>query len=84
MTYKIEIEKKAQKFIDKQDKIQQKRIYKAIYMLPNGDTKKLQAKQELYRLRVGEFRFIYIIINDKILIKIIDADNRGDIYKKYK
>ncbi len=84
MTYKIEIEKKAQKFIDKQDKTQQTRIYKSIYMLPNGDTKKLQTKQELYRLRVGEFRFVYKIIDDKILIKIIDADNRGDIYKKYK
>lgn len=84
MTYKIKIKKKPQKFIDKQDKTQQKRIYKAIYSLPNGDVKKMQTKEDLYRLRVGEIRFVYKIIEDEILITIIDADNRGDIYKKYK
>ena len=78
MTYEIKIDKKAQKFINKQDKIQQKRIYKAIYKLPLGDVKKMQTKQELYRLRVGEFRFIFKIIQDKMII-IIDADNRGEI-----
>lgn len=84
MNYKIKIEKKPQKFIDKQDKVQQKRIYKAIYGLPNGDIKRMQTKEELYRLRVGEIRFVYKIIDYEIMIKVIDADNRGDIYRKYK
>ena len=44
----------------------------------------MQTKKELYRLRVGEYRFIYEIIHDEIIISVIDADNRGDIYKKYK
>ncbi len=83
MIYKIEIEKKPQKFIDKQNKEEQNRIYKAIYKLPDGDVKKMQNKQELFRLRVGKYRFIYKIIEEKILIKIINADNRGDIYKRY-
>ena len=39
MIYKINIKKKVKKFIDKQDKIQQLRLYKAIYNLPNGDIK---------------------------------------------
>ena len=43
----------------------------------------MQTKEKLYRLRVGEFRFVYKIIENQILINIIDADNRGDIYKKY-
>ena len=37
MIYKIKIRPKALKFIEKQDKIQRLRIYKAIYNLPNGD-----------------------------------------------
>ncbi len=41
MTYKIRISSKALKFIEKQDKLQRIRIYKAIYNLPNGDVKKL-------------------------------------------
>ena len=44
----------------------------------------MQTKQELYRLRVGEFRFVFNIIHNEIVINVIDADNRGDIYKKYK
>ena len=41
MTYKISIDKKAQKFILKQPESKRKLIYKAIYHLPSGDTKPL-------------------------------------------
>ena len=37
--YKIKIRPKALKFIEKQDRVQRIRIYKAIYNLPNGDIK---------------------------------------------
>ena len=84
MTYKILYNKKVKKFIEKQSKEQRVRIYQAINKLPNGDVKRMQSKKELYRLRVGEYRFIYEIIHDEIIISVIDADNRGDIYKKYK
>lgn len=52
MTYKILITPKAKKFIDKQDKIQRTRIYKALYNLHYGDTKKLVGYKDDYRLRV--------------------------------
>lgn len=54
MTYKIKIRPKALKFIEKQDKIQRMRIYKAIYNLPSGDVKKMADCKDEYRLRVGE------------------------------
>lgn len=84
MIYKISYNKKVKKFIEKQSRDRRLKIYDAINKLPNGDVKRMQSKQELYRLRVGEFRFIYEIIHDETIISIIDADNRGDIYKKYK
>ncbi len=40
MTYKIKIRPKALKFIEKQDKTQKIRLYKAIYDLSDGDVKK--------------------------------------------
>ncbi len=52
MTYKIKIRPKALKFIEKQDKIQRLRIYKAIYNLPNGDIKKLVGCKNEFRLRI--------------------------------
>lgn len=83
MIYKINIKKKAQKFINKQDKKQQLRIYKAIYALPEGDIKQLKGYETTYRLRVGEYRIIFEWIENEIVIDVLDADNRGDIYKNY-
>ena len=54
MIYKIKIKPKVLKFIEKQDRNQRLRIYKAIYNLPNGDVKKMVANKEMYRLRVRQ------------------------------
>lgn len=54
MIYKIKIRPKALKFIEKQDRQQRIRIYKAIYNLPNGDVKKLVGCRDEYRLRVRQ------------------------------
>lgn len=83
MTYKISIEKKVQKFILKQPKDRQNLIYKAIYGLPSGDTRPLEGHKGLYRLRVGDYRIIYTIDNGNFIICVVDAGNRGDIYKRY-
>lgn len=84
MTYKISIDKKAQKFILKQPQNKQKLIYKAIYNLPSGDTRHLEGHKGLKRLRVGDYRIIYTINNNELVICIIDAGNRGQIYNKYR
>ena len=83
MTYKISIDKKAQKFILKQQKSKQILIYKAIYNLPSGDTRPLEGHKGLYRLRVGDYRIIYTIDNGELIVCVVDAGNRGDIYKRY-
>ncbi len=83
MTYKISIDKKAQKFILKQTKDKQNLIYNAIYNLPSGDIKPLEGHKGLYRLRVGDYRIIYTIDNGKLIICVVDAGTRGDIYKRY-
>ncbi len=80
-TYKIDFEKSAQKFIDKQPKSQRIRLYKAIYKLPEGtDIKKLKGS-ELFRLRVGNYRVIYSVDDGIKVITIENIDNRGDVYK---
>ncbi len=85
MTYEYNIRKKAMKFIRKQDKKQQERIFKAIYVLPTlGDIKKMIGEDNLYRLRVGDFRILFEMSaksNTVTLIEVTNADNRGQIYK---
>lgn len=85
MIYEYNIRKKAMKFINKQDKKQQERIFKAIYALPTlGDIKKMIGEDSLYRLRVGDFRILFEMFaksNTVTLIDVTNADNRGQIYK---
>lgn len=85
MTYEFEISKKAAKFIKKQERKQQERLLKAIYALPqSGDIKKMQGINNLFRLRVGDFRVLFSMNQKSItvtLVSVLDADNRGDVYK---
>lgn len=81
--YKIKYNKAALKFLDKQDKKQRLRIYKAIYQLPNnGDIKRLKGYKNLYRLRVGDFRIIYDKFDNELIISVINIDNRGQAYNQ--
>lgn len=79
--YSVSLSKKAEKFIKKQDIVSQKRIIKAIIEIPEGDIKKLKGFEELYRLRVGDFRILFEKIDEELVIIIIDVGNRGQIYK---
>lgn len=82
--YQIILKKKAKKFIDKLPVNEKRRVVAAIERLPNGeDIKKLKGYDDLLRLRVGDYRIIYTIDNGKLVIYVIDIDNRGDIYKRY-
>ena len=81
--YKIAFEKAAQKFLEKQDKAQRLRLYKAIYRLPEGTGIKKMQGYDLYRLRVGNYRILYRIDDVVRIITIENIDNRGDVYKRY-
>lgn len=83
MTYKINIKRKAQRFINKQERKQQVRLYKAIYNLPAGDVQKMKSYEDIYRLRVGKYRIIFEWIENQLIIDVVDADSRGDVYKNY-
>ena len=84
--YKIVIEKPAEKFITKLAKPEKERVLKAIHMLPDeGDIKQLKGKRSkgLLRLRVGDYRIIYMVDNGKLIVCVVDAGNRGQIYNRY-
>jgi mRNA interferase RelE/StbE len=42
----------------------------------------LKGYEDLYRLRVGDYRIIYTIKQDELVIAILKIGNRGDIYKE--
>lgn len=82
--YKFLIMKPAKKFIDKLPENDKRRIVSAIEALPDsGDIKKLQGKSGYFRLRVGSYRIIYTVDQGKLIVYIVDAGNRGQIYNRY-
>lgn len=86
MKYTIIIEKLAERFIVKLSKPEKERVLKAIYKLPEGnDIKQMRGKKSkgMYRLRVGDYRIIYTVDNGRLIVCVVDAGNRGDIYKRY-
>ncbi len=83
MKYSIVIEKRARKFIEKLSISDKERVLKAIYQLPEGDTKPLKGYSQIFRLRVGTYRILYSMDNNRFIIIVIDAGNRGEIYKRY-
>ena len=79
---KTELSPQAAKYFSKLDNVSKKRIAAAFKKLepepPEGDIKKLQGKDG-YRLRVGKFRALFDITDNKIIV--YDLDVRGQIYK---
>nr|DAP79952.1 MAG TPA: Cytotoxic translational repressor [Caudoviricetes sp.] len=82
--YNIIIKKPAKKFIEKLPKNDKQRIMDAIGKLPDGDNiKKLKGHDYIYRLRVGNFRILYTVNDNELIVVVIDAGNRGQIYNRY-
>jgi len=45
-------------------------------------SKKLVGTEHTYRLRTGDYRIVYSIQNDRLIIEIIRVAHRKDVYKK--
>ena len=84
LMYRIILKKRAKKFIDGLPMNERKRVVTAIERLPDGeDIKRLKGHDDLFRLRVGTYRIIYTVDNGELVIYVIDAGNRGQIYNRY-
>lgn len=83
-SYKIEITKNAEKQLRKLSDSVSKKISIAILSLtenprPNG-CKKLKGKDLAYRIRVSDYRIIYEVFDNELLIVVVAAGHRKEIY----
>ncbi len=81
--YNIKIKKSASKEIAKLPQIILKRILSKIQALSSeprlSGCKKLSA-DEKYRVRVGNYRILYSIEDEKLIVFIVKVGHRKDIY----
>jgi mRNA interferase RelE/StbE len=44
--------------------------------------KKLAAEMELWRIRIGDYRVIYAIADDTLLVTVLAVGHRSNVYKR--
>ncbi|NPA65645.1 MAG: type II toxin-antitoxin system RelE/ParE family toxin [Epsilonproteobacteria bacterium] len=85
--YRVKYHKQVVKFLQKQDKNVVLKIInffdeiKIDLDFSNYDVKQLKGFKNKYRLKISKYRIIFNIENDELLIEVIKAGSRGDIYK---
>ena len=86
MSYRVEITSQAEKTLRKLDKASQRRIAARIDELAENhrpsDCKKLADQDDLWRIRVGNFRIVYQVLDRKLLVLVIRIGDRKDIYRQ--
>ena len=85
MSYRIEIKRSAAKSLKKIPKANRKRIVDKIDSLaespPNPDTTKMKGNNPFHKVRVGDYRIVYEIQEDVLMILVVKIGHRKDIYK---
>ena len=83
--YKVDIGPKAGRFIRKQDTPIQQQLIRKLRELeqdprPAG-CKRLQGNKNLYRVRMGDYRIIYTIKDNQLVVLVIQIGHRRDVYR---
>jgi len=84
--YKIEWKPSALRELKRLDRQVIGRIIKGVESLaenpfPPG-IKKLAGSEYTYRLRIGDYRVIYEVVNNQLVIEVIRVRHRKDVYRK--
>ena len=86
MIYKVEFTRAAEKQVRKLPRGMQERVVAAVGSLelnprPVG-CKKLVGKDTTWRIRVGDYRVIYDVLDDVLLVTVVRAAHRRDAYRQ--
>lgn len=86
--YRIILHKKVTKFLKTRTTGEQKLILSRLDLLTDNpknnsklDIKKMKSLENVFRLRIGRIRIIYQIVDKELLVLVISAGTRGDVYK---
>ncbi len=84
MAYKITLKKRALKALEKINEPYYSNIKEAIYSLASNPRPvgyiKLKGREGC-RIRVADYRIIYDIFDEELLVNVIDLGHRKDIYE---
>jgi mRNA interferase RelE/StbE len=83
--YRIEISRTAEQQLKKIRRGDQRRVVAAILGLaddphPNG-SRKLVGYDDVFRIRVGQYRVLYSVSGKKLIVIVLKIGNRKDVYR---
>ena len=86
MKYRIEFKRSAVKVLKKLQKPDRRRIRDKIDSftenLPDPATTKIKGDNPFHRVRVGDYRIIYEIHEDTLMILVLKIGHRKEIYRR--
>jgi mRNA interferase RelE/StbE len=85
MKFRVLLKRSAQKELQKLDKAVAKRILAKIYLLsedPYPSASTLLVGSTARRLRVGNHRVIYEVLDSQLVIHVIRVGHRREVYRK--
>jgi mRNA interferase RelE/StbE len=86
LAYRIEFAPRAQRDFKALDGSVRRRIARRIDSLADNPyppgIKKIEGEEELYRLRVGDYRILYQVRGQVLLVLIVGIGHRRDIYRR--
>ncbi|MGD9857553.1 MAG: type II toxin-antitoxin system RelE/ParE family toxin [Planctomycetaceae bacterium] len=85
MAYRVELKPRADKELRALPQSVQLRVVRALRDLsenprPAG-VKKLAGETDLYRIRVGDYRVVYQIQDERLLVLVVRVAHRRDVYR---
>ena len=84
-SFSVELTRTAEKQLRRIAKTHRIRIVEAIQALadrprPQG-ARKLQGYDDVYRIRVGQYRVVYEVYDDRVVVIVLKVGHRQDVYK---
>ncbi len=85
MNYTVLVNKQVLKTVNSLPKSQKKMLMEILKISPipteHFDIKKLKGFENVFRVRIGEYRLIYALLKEDKIIKVIKLEPRGRVYK---
>ena len=86
MGYSIYFNRRIKKLLERLDKSQKERIRTRLLSLSKdpfiGDVKKVEGRENVYRVRIGDYRVLYLLDRKEKEIYVVKIDNRSRVYRK--
>jgi mRNA interferase RelE/StbE len=86
LKYRVELKKSAAKVLKKIPKSDQRRLRDRIDSLsenlPDTSTTKIKGVNPFHKIRVGDYRIIYEIHGDILVIMVLKIGHRKEVYRR--